>query len=65
MCDSPLERGGGVCPLRQVFTLLHGGEHTPATTLSGTPPLKRGSKISGKPNKLFIHDQIIKLFTNE
>jgi len=25
MCGSPLERGGGVCPLRQAFTLLHGG----------------------------------------
>jgi len=39
-----LERGGGVCPLRQAFTLLHGGEHTPATTQSGAPPLKRGTK---------------------
>jgi len=43
-CGSPLERGGGVCPLRQAFTLLHGGEHTPATTQSGAPPLKRGTK---------------------
>ncbi len=44
MSGSPLERGGGVCPLRQAFTLLHGEEHTPSTAQSGAPPLKRGSK---------------------
>jgi len=40
MRGSPLERGGGVCPLRYAFALLHGDEHTPATTQSGAPPLK-------------------------
>jgi len=44
-CDSPLEGGVGVCPLRQAFTLLHGGEHTPATALSSARLLERGSKI--------------------
>jgi hypothetical protein len=47
-CGSPLERGGGVCPLRQAFTVLHGGEHTPATAQSGAPPLKRGIKKIGR-----------------
>ncbi|MDB4921027.1 MAG: hypothetical protein JWQ54_3010 [Mucilaginibacter sp.] len=45
MCDSPLERGGGVCPLRHAFTSLDGGEHTPAITQPNAPPLKRGIKI--------------------
>jgi len=30
--------------LRQAFTQLPGGEHTPATTQSGAPPLKRGTQ---------------------
>ena len=42
VCGSPLERGGGVCPLRQAFTLLHGGEHTPASTQIQRTPLERG-----------------------
>ncbi|MDB5091309.1 MAG: hypothetical protein JWR09_5303 [Mucilaginibacter sp.] len=44
MCGSPLERGGGMCPLRQAFTLLHGGEHTPATTQSRCAPSQEGNK---------------------
>jgi hypothetical protein len=40
-CDSPLERGGGVCSLRHAFTLLHGGKHTPPQHIP-THPLSRG-----------------------
>jgi|GEM_PF-345046 len=38
-CDSPLERGGGVCPSIVQATFA---KHTPANALPYAPPLKRG-----------------------
>jgi hypothetical protein len=42
LCDSPLERGVGVCPLRFINTPLH--PHFPAR------PLSRGELFIGKTN---------------
>jgi len=46
LCDSPLERGGGVCPLRFINTPLQ--PHFP------TRPLSRGELFTGK-NKSSEH----------
>nr|MBB6234515.1 hypothetical protein [Mucilaginibacter sp. FT3.2] len=43
LCDSPLERGGGVC----LCTRKNAVEHTPANAQSGAPPLERGKNDEG------------------